>query len=127
MRHTLSDIDEESKTAICAICGLTDVYTSAGKRPRCATVARQLNDNYGGSYEVTYKVRALMRHAGRLPTFDEYWDIFGSDDSPASPHDNDEATWQLAEALVTRHGWGAGSMHTTSIARRRDEEMGEVG
>ena len=54
-RHILREIDEGNRTAVCAICGPTDVYRSRPKGAvfyRCATHLRELERQMSGAHIV---------------------------------------------------------------------------
>lgn len=46
-QHRLSSIDIDAKTAICAMCGPTDIYAYPDRPPFCATGHRKRTREYG--------------------------------------------------------------------------------
>lgn len=55
MLHRLSNIDVENKTAICAKCGLTDIYIRKNGTTCCATGQRERTREYGEKHREQHR------------------------------------------------------------------------
>ena len=64
--HALSNVDIDSKTAVCAICGDTDIYVYPGRSPFCATRHRERTRNRSPELKREEDKAWRERNKGRL-------------------------------------------------------------
>ena len=65
-KHALSSIDIDSKTAVCAICGDTDIYVYPSRSPFCATGHRERIRNRSPELKREEGKAWMERNKGRL-------------------------------------------------------------